>query len=143
VTNIPTWVLFALGSAFFAGLTTFFGKLGVHGINSNFATFIRTLVVLWAIGGLLTWRGEWQRLSQLSVSTWGFLVISGITTGLSWLCYFRALQLGPISGVASLDKLSLAFALLLGILCLGEPLRWQVMIGSALIIAGSLIFLIP
>lgn len=141
--ELPSWVPFALGSAFFAGLTALFGKMGVTGVNSNFATFIRTLIVLAVAGGLLTWRSEWQRWSQLSVTTWGFLVLSGIATGLSWLCYYRALQLGPLSGVAPLDKLSVVFALLFGFLFLGESLGWRGILGATLIVSGSLVLLMP
>ncbi|EQD76950.1 integral membrane protein [mine drainage metagenome] len=139
---IPAWALFALGSAFFAGLTALFGKLGVAGIPSNFATFIRTLIILALTAGILSLRHEWQRFSTLSLHTWTFLILSGIATGLSWLCYYRALQLGPLSGVAPLDKLSVVFALLLGVLLLGERLNWHGMLGIALIVSGSLVLLV-
>ncbi len=140
---VPAWALFALGSAFFAGLTALFGKLGVANIPSNFATFIRTLIILALTAGILSLRGEWQRFSNLSLLTWTFLILSGIATGLSWLCYYRALQLGPLAGVAPLDKLSVVFALIFGVLFLGERLSWHGLAGIGLIVSGSLVLLMP
>lgn len=133
------WEVFAIGAAFFAGLTALFGKLGVAGINSNFATFIRTIVVLIIIAGIISLRNEWEKPTVISPSTWLFLVLSGIATGLSWLCYYRALQLGPLSKVAAIDKLSVAFAVLLGVLFVGEKMTWPVALGSLLIVAGSIV----
>ncbi|HEV7775492.1 MAG TPA: EamA family transporter [Luteibacter sp.] len=132
-----SWLLFALGSAFFAALTALFGKLGVAGINSNLATFIRTLVILAVAAAILTLRQEWQRPTGLPASAWLFLVLSGIATGLSWLCYFRALQLGPVSKVAPIDKLSVAFVIVLALVFLGEKPSWPLLIGGLLIVAGS------
>jgi len=137
-----SWLLFALGSAFFAALTALFGKLGVAGINSNLATFIRTVVILAVTAGILSLRGEWTRPSGLSWQTWLFLVLSGIATGLSWLCYYRALQLGPVSKVAPIDKLSVAFVIVLGLLVLGEKPSWPTLLGGALILAGALVIAI-
>lgn len=134
-----SWLLFALGSAFFAALTALFGKMGVAGINSNLATFIRTIVILLVTAGILSLRSEWARPSGLPVSSWVFLVLSGIATGLSWLCYYRALQLGPISKVAPIDKLSVAIAIVLGVLLLGEQLSWPLAIGGGLIVTGAII----
>lgn len=138
---IPAWVLFALGSAFFAGLTAFFGKIGVAGVNSNVATFIRTIVILIVTAGIISTRNEWQRPDSITPNTWLFLVLSGIATGLSWLCYYRALQLGPVSKVAPIDKLSVAFAIVLGILFVGEKLTWPVALGGSLIVAGSVVII--
>jgi transporter family protein len=140
--SFPNWVGFALGSAFFAALTALFGKLGVAGINSNMATFIRTVVILVVTAGILSLRSEWQRPSGIGFGSWLWLVLSGIATGLSWLCYYRALQLGPVSKVAPIDKLSVAIAILLGILVLGEQLTWQVAVGGALIVAGSVVIIL-
>ena len=134
-----SWLLFALGSAFFAALTALFGKLGVAGINSNLATFIRTLVILAVTAGILSLRAEWAKPSGLPWHSWVFLVLSGIATGLSWLCYYRALQLGPISKVAPIDKLSVAIAIVLGLLVLGEKPSWPLLAGGLLIVAGSLV----
>jgi bacterial/archaeal transporter family protein len=134
-----SWLLFALGSAFFAALTALFGKLGVAGINSNLATFIRTLVILAVTAAILTLRTEWAKPAGLPWHSWMFLVLSGVATGLSWLCYYRALQLGPISKVAPIDKLSVAMAIVLGIVALGERPGWPVLVGGVLIVAGSLV----
>ncbi|WP_136419064.1 EamA family transporter [Herbaspirillum sp. ST 5-3] len=139
---LPSWVVFALGSAFFAALTALFGKLGVAGINSNMATFIRTIVILIVTAGILFWRTEWQKPNSISPYSWLFLVLSGIATGLSWLCYYRALQLGPVSKVAPIDKLSVAIAIVLGIVFVGEQLTWPVALGGALIVAGSVIIIV-
>ncbi|WP_201316510.1 EamA family transporter [Dyella sp. EPa41] len=134
-----SWLLFALGSAFFAALTALFGKLGVAGINSNLATFIRTIVILLVTAGILSLRSEWVKPTGLPASSWVFLVLSGIATGLSWLCYYRALQLGPVSKVAPIDKLSVAIAIVLGVLLLGESLSWPLVIGGGLIVAGAIV----
>nr|WP_283256144.1 EamA family transporter [Dyella humicola] len=134
-----SWLLFALGSAFFAALTALFGKLGVAGINSNLATFIRTIVILLVTAGILSLRNEWARPTGLPINSWVFLVLSGIATGLSWLCYYRALQLGPVSKVAPIDKLSVAIAIVFGVLLLGEQLSWSLVIGGGLIVAGAIV----
>ena len=139
--QIPAWALFAFGSAFFAGLTALFGKFGVAGINSNFATFIRTIVILVISAGIISLRSEWQKPEAITPTAWIFLVLSGIATGLSWLCYYRALQLGPVSKVAPIDKLSVAFAIVLGILFAGEALTWPLALGGSLIVAGSLVII--
>lgn len=139
---LPNWVLYALGSAFFAALTALFGKLGVAGINSNMATFIRTIVIIVVTASILSLRSEWQKPNSISGYTWLFLVLSGIATGLSWLCYYRALQLGPVSKVAPIDKLSVAIAIVLGIVFAGEQLTWQVALGGALIVAGSVVIIL-
>lgn len=136
------WVLFALGSAFFAALTAIFGKLGVTGLSSNLATLIRTVVILAVIAAIISLRGEWRSPGAISARSWLYLVLSGVATGLSWLCYYRALQLGPVSKVAPLDKLSVALAILLGLLFLGETLTWPAAIGAALIVTGSLVMVL-
>jgi transporter family protein len=137
-----SWLLFALGSAFFAALTALFGKLGVAGINSNLATFIRTLVIVAVTAAILTLRQEWQKPEGLPASAWLFLVLSGMATGLSWLCYYRALQLGPVSKVAPIDKLSVAFVIVLALVFLGEKPSWPMLVGGLLIVAGSLVIAI-
>ena len=133
------WQVFAFGSAFFAGLTAIFGKLGVARINSNLATFIRTIVILLVISLFLTCRGEWQRPVGLARRDVLFLILSGVATGLSWLCYYRALQLGPASRVAPVDKLSVVFAIMLAIIFLGEQMSWKVVLGGALVTAGAVV----
>ena len=136
------WELYAFGSAFFAGLTAILGKLGVAGVNSNLATFIRTLVIIAVTAVILFIRDEWRKPESISASTWLFLTLSGIATGLSWLCYYRALQLGPVTKVAPIDKLSVVFAILLGVLFLGEHLTWQLAVGGSLIVLGSLVMVL-
>jgi transporter family protein len=134
-----TWVAWAVLSAVFAGITAILAKVGVEHVNSHLATAIRTTVVLvltWAIAlaaappGALVVPGRRTML---------FLILSGIATALSWLCYFRALQLGEASRVAPIDKLSVVFAIVLAAIFLRERLTWQVVVGGALIVAGSLI----
>jgi transporter family protein len=132
-----SWQWFALGSALFAALTAIFGKLGVAEINSNLATLIRTIVILGVCTLLVTVRGEWEPLTALSTRGLAFLVLSGIATGLSWLCYYRALQVGPASKVAPVDKLSVALVILLAWLFLGEPMSWRLLLGGSLVVAGA------
>ncbi len=133
------WLMFALGSAFFAGLTAILGKLGVEGLNSNFATLIRTVVILFVTAAIVSLRDEWSVPSSIAARPLTFLVLSGVATGLSWLCYYRALQLAPASLVAPIDKLSVAFAILLGVTVLGEPLTWRVALGGLLVTGGALV----
>lgn len=115
------------------------GKIGVAGVSSNLATFIRTVVILGVTAAILTWREEWRAPTEIHAKTWLFLVLSGIATGLSWLCYYRALQLGPVGKVAPIDKLGVAFAIVLGLLFLGERPTWPVAVGGALILAGAIV----
>jgi transporter family protein len=136
------WRAFALASAFFAALTAIFGKVGVSEMNSDLATFLRTLVIL-LVTALLIWsRDEWQRPGNLSLKGVSFLILSGIATGLSWLCYYRALQMGPASRVAPIDKLSVVLVVLFAMLFLGERLTWKVGLGSVLITAGAILMAI-
>lgn len=137
------WFIWALFSAFFAGITAVLAKVGVEGINSHLATAIRTLVVLaftWAIALLAA---PADSLTAISRRSWGFLALSGIATGLSWLCYFRALQLGEASQVAPVDKLSVVFVIALAALFLHERLTWQHWLGGGLIVAGAMIIALP
>jgi transporter family protein len=130
---------FALGSAFFAGLTAIFGKVGVSGIPSNLATFLRTWVVLAFAGAIVVARGEWQNPLRLPSRALGFLVLSALATGASWLCYYRALQLGPASKVAPVDKLGVVFAVALAFLFLRERLDVKTVAGTALIVCGAVV----
>ena len=135
------WVFFAIGSAFFAGLTAILGKLGVEGINSNLATFIRTIVVLLVTAGIISARNEWQLPQHIAAKPFTFLILSGVATGLSWLCYYRALQMAPASWVAPIDKLSVVIADYFRCCnLLGEPLSMKLVIGSLLILSGVLVF---
>ena len=133
------WVWFAIGSAFFAGLTAIWGKLGVEGLNSNLATFIRTVVILFVVMAIISMRNEWQLPQHIVAKPVIFLILSGIATGLSWLCYYRALQLAPASWVAPIDKLSVVIAIILGITVLGEPISAKLLIGAGLILSGVLV----
>lgn len=133
------WRVFALGSAGFAALTAVFGKIGVARINADLATFFRTLVIL-SVVALIVWsRNEWQRPESLSFKSVLFLILSGVATGLSWLCYYRALQLAPASRVAPVDKLSVVLVVVFAALFLGEPLNWKVVCGATLITGGVLL----
>lgn len=132
------WFFWALLSAFFAGLTAVLAKVGVEHVNSNLATAIRTVVILifaWAFA-LLT---KTQSISTVGRRTWIFLILSGIATGLSWLCYFRALQLGEASEVAPVDKLSVVIAIALAAIFLHEHLTWHHWVGGGLILTGALV----
>lgn len=137
MTKQSLWLAFALGSALFAGLTAIWGKLGVMGLNSNLATLIRTGVILALVAGVVSARSEWAVPSAIGARSWTFLVLSGLATGASWLCYYRALQLAPASRVAPIDKLSVVVAIVLGVGLLGEPLGWKLAIGGLLIVAGA------
>jgi bacterial/archaeal transporter family protein len=132
------WFLWALLSAFFAGLTAVLAKVGVQQIDSNLATAIRTVVILifaWAIA-LVT---KNQPFSAIGKRTWVFLILSGVATSLSWLCYFRALQLGEASQVAPVDKLSVVVAIVLAAIFLHEKMTWHHWLGGVLIFSGAVV----
>ncbi|MCW8133778.1 MAG: EamA family transporter [Planctomycetota bacterium] len=133
------WFWFALGSAGFAALTNIFAKVGVEGIPSNMATWVRVVVILVVASILVVARGEWQSPAAMPNKTLVFLLLSGIATGLSWLCFFRALQLADASLVAPVDKLSVVLVMLFGYLFLKEKLGWQQWLGGFLILAGVLL----
>ena len=133
------WRVFALGSAFFAALTAIFGKVGVSEINSDLATFYRTLIILAVSALLVSARQEWQGPGTLSSKGLLFLVFSGVATGLSWLCYFRALQMAPASRVAPIDKFSVVLVVIFAVLMLGEKLTWKVGLGAVLITGGVIL----
>ncbi|MDB6125523.1 MAG: protein of unknown function transrane [Pedosphaera sp.] len=133
------WIFWALLSAFFAGITAVLAKIGVKGVDSNLATAIRTTVVLVFSWSLVWMMGPAVRLGEISKRTWLFLTLSGLATGLSWICYFRALQIGQASRVAPVDKLSVVFAIVLAAIVLHERLGWQHFLGGGLIVAGAII----
>jgi bacterial/archaeal transporter family protein len=133
-----SWLGWALLSAVFAGLTAVLARVGVQGVDSNLATAIRTVVILVFAWSVALYRND-QQLSTVTPRTWLFLVLSGLATGASWLCYFRALQLGQVSKVAPIDKLSVVFAIFLAAVFLHERLTWQNWVGGALIVGGSLV----
>jgi len=137
---VASWQFWAFLSAIFASLTAIFAKVGIEGINSDFATLIRTGVIIAALCLFLTVTGQWQRPSEVSGRSWLFLVLSGLATGASWLAYFRALQLGDAARVAPIDKLSVVLVALFGVAFLGEKLsliNWS----GVLLIAGGVILL--
>lgn len=136
------WWIYALLSALFASLTAIFAKVGVANINSNLATAIRTIVVLVMIWSIVLARGEAKGIGTLSKQNIIFLVISGIATGLSWLFYFKALQLGNVSQVAPVDKLSVALTIILSVIFLGETLTLKTAIGALLIIGGTFVLIL-
>ena len=137
------WKLFALGSAVFAALTAIFGKMGVAGVDSNFATLIRTVVILFFISGMLYFTDfKFSSARDLTSRQIFFLVISGLCTGFSWLCYYRALKLGPASQVAPIDKLSVALAIVMAWIFLGEKMTWNLALGAVLIVSGTLVILL-
>jgi transporter family protein len=133
------WRVFALGSAGFAALTAIFAKLGVSDINSNLATLYRTLIILALTAVIVSARHEWQAPDALSARSVIYLTLSGCATGLSWLCYFRAVQMAPVSRVAPIDKLSVVLVVIFAALLLGERLTWKVGTGAALITAGVIL----
>ena len=132
------WWIYALLSAFFAALTAIFAKVGIKGVNTDLATAIRTVVILIIAWAIAFFRGGAATITSLSKQNLVFLCLSGVATGLSWVFYFKALQLGKISQVAPVDKLSVALAILLSVLFLGEALTWKNAIGALLIIGGML-----
>lgn len=133
------WVFYALMSALFAALTAVFAKVGVENINSNLATGIRTIVVIILIWIIVFFRGEAKEIASISNRNLFFLVISGLATGLSWLFYFKAIQIGNLSQVAPVDKLSVALVIILSAVFLKEVLTIKTLIGAGLIIAGTLV----
>jgi transporter family protein len=132
-----SWVFWALLSAGFAALTAIFAKIGIENVNSDFATFIRTVVILLVAGLIVYATGNWQEPSGVSAKTWLFLVLSGAATGASWICYFRALKLGDAGRVAPLDKLSVVFVAVFAVLFLGERLTLPNWLGVILIACGA------
>lgn len=136
------WWIYALLSAFFAALTALFAKIGVKGVDSNVATAIRTVVILVIAWGIVFARGSLGTISSISKNTLLFLCLSGLATGLSWIFYFKALQIGEVSKVAPVDKLSVALAILLSAIFLKEVLSWQLLVGAGLIIAGTIVIIL-
>ncbi len=138
-TLLASWQLWALLSAAFAALTAIFAKVGVENINSDFATLLRTFVVLFVLIGIVVATGQLQPLSSISTRTYAFLTLSGLGTGASWLCYFRALKIGDAARVAPIDKLSVVLVALFGVAFLGERLTVPNWLGVALIAGGAIL----
>jgi transporter family protein len=136
------WWFYALLSAFFASLTAIFAKIGIKNVNTDLATAIRTLVILVLAWGIAYFRGGLSTVSSLTKYNLVFLVLSGIATGLSWIFYFKALQMGKVSQVAPIDKLSVALAIFFSIIFLGETLTLKAAIGAICIIGGTIIIIL-
>lgn len=134
-----SWQMWALLSATFAALTAIFAKIGVEDINPDLATFIRTVIVLASFAVILFATGQFSAPGPVSTRTWTFLVLSGLATGASWLCYFRALKLGPATLVAPIDKLSVVFVAVFAVLFLGERLSLPNWLGVVLIACGAVL----
>lgn len=132
-----SWLLWALLSALFAALTAIFAKVGIAGVGSDFATFIRTIVIVFVLGGILLLTDKFERLDTIGSRTWLFLVLSGLATGASWLCYFRALKMGDAARVAPIDKLSVVLVAIISVGFLGEHLSLRGWTGISLIAAGA------
>jgi len=137
--TFPSWLPWALLSAVFAALTAIFAKIGVEDINSDLATLIRTVVVLFSLGLILFATGQFNQTDPISTKSWVFLVLSGLGTGASWICYFRALKLGPATLVAPIDKLSVVLVALFGVVFLGERPSLNGWLGIVLIAAGAVL----
>ena len=136
------WKIYALLSALFAALTAIFAKIGVKDINSNLATAIRTTVILIITWGIVLFGSHISEVKDIPRHTWLFLILSGIATGLSWLFYFKAIQIGDVSRVAPIDKLSVVLTICLSFLLLKEPVSPRVILGAVLITCGSIVMLI-
>ena len=135
------WKLYAVLSAVFAALTAIFAKIGIKNINSDLATAIRTVVILLITWGIVFFGQKAAGIKELTRLNWIFLILSGVATGLSWLFYFKALQVGDVSRVAPIDKLSVVFVILLSFFILKEPLTPKVIIGALLICAGGIVMI--
>lgn len=136
---LANWVFWAVLSAAFAALTAIFAKVGVAGVDSDFATLIRTVVILALVAAIAGMRGAWQPVAEVPGRTWAFLLLSGLATGASWLCYFRALKMGDAARVAPVDKLSVVLVAVFGVIFLGEKLSAVAALGVALIAAGAVL----
>jgi transporter family protein len=135
------WWIYALLSALFAALTALFAKIGIKGVDTDLATAIRTVVVIILAWAIVFVKGSNHTISSLTRQNWTFLILSGCATGLSWICYFKALQLGKVSQVAPVDKLSVALAIILAAVFLGEAISLKTGIAAALIISGTLVLI--
>lgn len=133
------WIIYALLSAFFASLTAILAKIGIKGVDSSLATAIRTVVILIFAWSIVFATHKAKNINNLSRHTWLFLILSGLATGISWLFYFKALQLGPASRVAPIDKLSIVMTIVLSFVILHEKFSWAIAGGASLMVSGALI----
>lgn len=136
------WVLFAIGSAVFAALTSILAKIGIEGIDSNLATAIRTVVVLLLAWGIVFATGSQSGIANISGRSFLFLILSGLATGLSWMCYYHAIQIGPVSKVVPIDKFSVVITMVLAFLFLHEKIDLKTVIGGLLITAGTFVMIL-
>jgi len=135
------WWYYALLSSVFAALTAIFAKIGIKNVDTDLATAIRTLVILFLAWGFAYFRGGLNSIHSLTKTNYIFLVLSGIATGLSWIFYFKALQIGKVAQVAPVDKLSVALVMVFSVVFLGEVLTWKMALGAALILSGTLVLI--
>lgn len=136
------WWVYALLSALFAALTAIFAKVGIKNIDSDLATAVRTTIIFVLVWGIAIFKGVVPNIKHLEQKTWIFLILSGCATGLSWLFYFKALQLGKVAQVAPVDKLSVALAIVLSVAFLGEVLTWKIALGALMIIGGTIVLIV-
>ncbi|GHD66520.1 EamA family transporter [Jeongeupia chitinilytica] len=136
---MPGWIGYALGSALFAGVVAVSAKAGLARVSGDLALAVRTAVIFGLVAVHATTFGYWREAGRLSGRDWALLLFSGAATMASWLCYYRAVKLGPVSGVALVDKSSVLITLLLAFTLLGEPLTWRIALGATLMIAGFLV----
>ena len=141
-TSNSLWAIYALLSAVFAALTSILAKIGITGIDSNLATAIRTAVVLVMAWGIVLMTGVQKQVTNIGTRSWVFLVLSGLATGLSWLFYYRALQMGDASRVVPIDKSSVVISMILAFVVLKEQVTWQTVIGGILITAGTFVLIL-
>lgn len=136
------WFIFAILSAIFAALTSILAKIGIEGVNSNLATAVRTIVVVFMAWLMVFVTGSQNGLMDISKKSWIFLILSGLATGASWLCYYKALQIGEASKVVPIDKLSIVITVALAFLFLGEQITLKTLIGCSLIVAGTFVMIL-
>ena len=136
------WAIFAILSAIFAALTSILAKVGIEGVNSNLATAIRTIVVVLMAWFMVFITGNQNGIVDISKKNWIFLILSGLATGASWLCYYKALQLGEVSKVVPIDKLSIVITIILAFIFLGEQITLKTLIGCCLIIVGTFVMIL-
>ena len=141
-TNLNLWWIYALLSAFFAALTTIFAKIGVANVDANLATAVRTVVILFVAWGIVLAQGNLAQIATMPARSLIFLLVSGVATGLSWIFYFQALQIGKTAQVAPIDKSSVVMVILFSALFLHEPLTLKVILGGCLIVVGTLILVL-
>ncbi len=136
------WLMFAILSAVFAAATAILAKIGIDGVDSNLATAIRTIVVLMMAWAMVFLTNSAGGISSISSRSWIFLILSGLATGASWLCYFYAIKIGDVSKVVPIDKCSLVLTIIFAVIFLGEALTWKTVVGSILLLAGALVMVL-